>query len=628
MATTVERLTRIWETPRDLYGVLATTDHKTIGKRYLVTAFVFLAAGGLEASVMRAQLFRPANHLLTPEQYDQLFSMHGITMIFWYAAPILSGFSNYFFPLWIGARDMAFPRLNAFSYWTFLFSGIFLYSGYLAGVAPDNGWFNYTPLASPQYTPGLNEIVYTLALIFLSISTTVGAINFIVTAFKLRAPGMSIGRMPLALYGTLTASFSIIFALPSLSVAVAYLFLEHQFGLHFFDVGAGGRPLLWQHLFWIFGHPWVYVIVLPAMSFVSMIVPTFARRPIVGYTWNALGVVATGILGFGVWVHHMFATGLPPLAISFFSAASMAIVIPSAISIFVWIVTLWYGRPVMSTAMLFVLGFIFLFVVGGVSGAYTASVPADWQVTDSYFVVAHIHYVLVGINLFPVIAAMYYWLPKMTGRLLDERLGKWNFWVMFIGFNVGFFPMHILGLLGMPRRVYTYQAGIGWTANNMIVSIGSYLFAIGVLLFVFNFIKSLIDGRRAGANPWDASSLEWATTSPPPPFNFAVIPTVRSRDPLWEERLGMGARSDVHEGPVISDVEKVTVGTTPLDGQPQAIVRFPEDSLYPFLLGLALLVTFYGLALAVWGLALAGGIFSLFCVNGWLWRAPVEEARA
>jgi cytochrome c oxidase subunit 1/cytochrome c oxidase subunit I+III len=385
--------------------------------------------------------------------------------------------------------------------------------------------------------------------------------------------------------------------------------------------------MLWQHLFWIFGHPWVYVIVLPALSFVSMIVPTFVRRPIIGYTWNAFGVVITGILGFGVWVHHMFATGLPSLAISFFAAASLTIVIPTAISVFVWIVTIWHGRPVMTTSFLFVLGFIFLLTVGGVSGAYTGSIPADWQVTDTYFVVAHIHYVLVGFNVFPVLAAFYYWMPKMTGRMLSERLGKWNFWVMFIGFNIGFFPMHILGLLGMPRRIYTYQPNLGWDVNNLIVSIGSYVFAVGVLLFVINVFWSMRRGAVAGPNPWDASSLEWATTSPPPAYNFAVLPTVRSRDPLWEERLGLTTRSDIEAGPVLAE-EKETVGTTPLDGLPQAIVTFPEDSLWPFLLALSLLAAFYGLALGLWGLALAGGVLSLFCINGWLWpsRLP-QEAR-
>ena len=621
MATTVDRLTRTWEAPRDLYGALATVDHKTIGKRYLVTAFVFLIAGGLEAAVMRAQLIHSNEHILSPEAYNQLFTMHGMTMIFWYAFPILSGFSNYFFPLMIGSRDMAFPRMNAFSYWCFLLSGVFLYTGFIAGLAPDRGWFAYAPLTERLYAPGINMDFYTLALIFLTISGTVGAINFIVTAFKMRAPGMSLGRLPLFMYGTLTASFSIIFSLPSLSAACAFLYFDRKFGMHFFDPAGGGSAVLWQHLFWIFGHPWVYIIVLPALSFVSMIVPTFCRRPIVGYTWNALAVVITGVLGFGVWVHHMFATGLPAMALTFFSAASMTIVIPSAISIFVWLVTMWQGRPVLTTSMLFVLGFIFLFVAGGVSGVVTAATPFDWTITDSYFVVAHIHYVLIGINLFPVLASFYYWLPKITGRLMSERLGKWNFWVMFLGFNLGFFPMHISGLLGMPRRVFTYPGGVGWDTVNLITSIGSYIFAVGVLLFVINFLRSLLKGPAAGDNPWDASSLEWSTSSPPPAYNFAVIPTIGSRDPLWEERLGLGKRSSIHHGASLDDDGKETIQTTPLDGQPVAILRMPDDSLWPLIVALALMVAFYGLLTALWGLALVGGILTLLGVHGWLWPA-------
>ena len=627
MATVVERLVTAWEPPRSVYSTLASVDHKVIGKRYLATAFVFLIVGGLEAAVIRAQLTRSNEHLLSPEAYNQLFTMHGLTMIFWYAFPILSGFSNYFFPLMIGSRDMAYPRMNAFSYWCFLFSGVFLYTGYAVGLGPDRGWFAYAPLTERLYAPGINMDFYTLALIFLTISGTVGSINFIVTAFKLRAPGMSLGRLPLFMYGTLTASFSIIFALPSLSVACVFLYLDRKFGTHFFDPSGGGSAILWQHLFWIFGHPWVYIVVLPALSFVSMIIPTFARRPIVGYAWNALGVVMTGVIGFGVWVHHMFATGLPPMAMSFFSAGSMTVVIPSAISIFVWLATIWQGRVVLTTSMLFALGFIFLFVIGGVSGVVTAATPFDWTITDTYFVVAHIHYVLVGINLFPVIAAFYYWLPKITGRMLSERVGKWNFWVMFLSFNLGFFPMHISGLLGMPRRIFTYPAGVGWDTVNLITSIGSYIFAIGVLLFVINFFWSLFYGPPAGDNPWDASSLEWATASPPPPYNFEVIPTIGSRDPLWEERLGMGRRSSIHRGPTLAGPGKETLQTSTLDGEPVAILRMPENSMWPFIVSLALLAAFYGLVTSIWWLALAGGVLTLFGVHGWLWpsRTAVES---
>ena len=562
-----EKLLRIWETPPGLFGVFGTVDHKKIGKRYLTTAFAFLLLGGLEAAVMRAQLARPDQHLLTPEAYNQLFSMHGITMIFLYASPILSGFSNYIWPLILGSRDMAFPRLNAFSYWVFLMAGIFLYSSFLIGQAPDRGWFAYAPLTGSSYSPGLHMDFYALGLILLTISTTVGAINFITTLFRLRAPGMSINRLPIFVWGTLTTSFSVLFALPALTATCVMLYFDRRFGMHFFDASTGGHPMLWQHLFWIFGHPWVYIVVLPAMGIMSDLIPTFCRRPLVGYTYVALSTVATGILGFGVWVHHMFSTGLPAMSTDFFSAASMVISIPSAVAVFAWLATIWHGRPVMRTPFLFAAGFIVLFVIGGVSGVVTAAVPFDWQVTDTYFVVAHLHYVLVGINVFPVLAGFYFWLPKMTGRLLDERLGRWNFWTMFIGFNLGFFPMHIAGLLGMPRRVYTYPAGLGWDAVNMITTIGSYVFAIGVLLFLVNVFWSLRRGRVAGPNPWDGPTLEWAVPSPPPAYNFALLPTVGSRHPLWEDRLGEpGGRSRIDEGPALAEGRE-TLGVSPLDAQ-------------------------------------------------------------
>jgi cytochrome c oxidase subunit I len=621
-----ERLRHIWETKPGLFGILGTVDHKKIGKRYLVTAFVFLLLGGIEAGIMRLQLAQSNLHLLTPEQYDQLFTMHGATMIFWYAAPVLSGFSNFLWPLLIGARDMAFPRLNAYSYWTFLLSGLFLYSSVLVGQAPDGGWFAYTPLTSSQFSPGLNLDFYALALIFLTVSTTAGAVNFIVSLFKLRAPGMSINRIPIMMWGTLTSSFSILFALPSLTVACVMLFADRRFGTHFFDPSRGGHPLLWQHLFWIFGHPWVYIVVLPAMGIVSDALPVFCRRPLVGYTMVALATVTTGLLGFGVWVHHMFATGLPPLATSFFSAASFAITIPSAIGVFAWIATIWTGRPVIRTAFLFMAGFIVLFVIGGVSGVATAAAAFDQQLTDTYFVVAHLHYVLIGINLFPVVAGHYYWFPKMTGRMLSERLGYWNFWIMFIGFNLGFFPMHISGLLGMPRRIYTYPAGLGWDTLNLITTVGAFVFALGVLLLVVNVLWSRVRGAPAGPNPWDGPTLEWATGSPPPAYNFAVIPTVGSRHPLWEDRLNEGSGSLIAEGPAL-DEDKVTVETTPLDGQLTDVLTMPEDTLYPIAHALCVTLTLYGLLVRSPVLGGVGLVLVIGLTIGWLWptRRELEE---
>ena len=412
---------RSGKTSAGLAGFFSTVDHKEIGIRYIVTAFGFLALGGVESLIMRLQLARPNQHLLTPEQYNQLFTMHGITMIFLYASPVLSGFSNYLWPLLLGARDMAFPRLNALSYWIYLAAGLFIYAGFAIGAAPNDGWFNYAPYSLKAYNPGPNMDFYALGLILLGISTTVGAANFIVTVFRTRAPGMSINRLPIMIWGTLTASAANLVAVPCVSLACFMLWMDRHFGTHFFGPPAGGQPLLWQHLFWMFGHPWVYAIVLPAMGMVSDGLPTFCRRPLVGYTPVALATVSTMILGFGVWVHHMFTTGLPSLSLSFFSAASIIITVPSAVAVFAWTATIWVGRPVLTTAFLYFSSMIILFVIGGVSGFMTASVPVDWQLNDTYFVVAHIHYVLIGINVFPVVGAIYYWFPKFSGRMLERE---------------------------------------------------------------------------------------------------------------------------------------------------------------------------------------------------------------
>ena len=622
------RLQAIWETKPGLLGFLGTVDHKEIGIRYIVTAFLLLAVGGVEALVMRLQLAGPDRRLLTPEQYNELFSTHGMTMIFLYASPVLSGFSNYLWPLLLGARDMAFPRLNALSYWVYLAAAIFLYTGFLVGAGPNDGWFNYVPYALAEYNPGLNQDYYALGMILLGISTSVGAANFIVTAFKMRAPGMSINRIPIMVWGTLTASVANLAVVPAVSLAFFMLWLDRRFGTHFFDSAGGGQPLLWQHLFWLFGHPWVYAIVLPAMGMVSDGLPVFCRRPLVGYSLVALGTVATMILGFGVWVHHMFATGLPALSLSFFSAASFAITFPSLIALASWLATIWLGRPVVTTAFLFFASTILLFVIGGVSGLMTASVPIDLQLTDTYFIVAHLHYTIVGINLFPVVGAVYFWFPKMTGRLLNERLGRWNFWTMFVGFNLAFLPMHITGLLGMPRRVYTYPAHMGWDGLNLLISIGSYIFAVGVLLFLINVARSRRGGAVAGPDPWGGPTLEWATTSPPPPYNFAVIPTIASRHPLWEAALDEEeARSSIHRG-MLLDHGKEALATSPMDAEPERIVEMPEDSVGPFALAVGLLVLLFGLLHFQPWLSAAGGLIVAAALLAWLWprRKLLERA--
>jgi cytochrome c oxidase subunit 1/cytochrome c oxidase subunit I+III len=478
------------------------------------------------------------------------------------------------------------------------------------------------PLAGKEYDPGLNIDVYALGLIFLGISTTVGAINFIVSLMRTRAPGMSVNRMPILVWGTLTASVANLFAVPALSAACLLLWLDRTFGMHFYDPRGGGQPLLWQHLFWVFGHPWVYALVLPAMGIVSDALPTFCRRPLVGYTAVALATVTTMLVGFGVWVHHMFATGIPGLALSFFGGASMIIAIPSAVSVFAWLGTIWAGRPVFKTPFLYFAGFIVLFVIGGVSGFMTAAVPLDWQLTDTYFVVAHLHYVLLGINVFPVIGGLYYWFPKITGRMTSERLGRWGFWVSFIGFNLAFFPMHLSGLRGMPRRIYTYPTEMGWDLANLITSAGSAVFAVGVLITLYNLAVSRWRGAPAGPNPWDAATLEWSVSSPPPPYNFRRIPVVASRHPLWENRLDHGTGRSVLETDIALGHGRETVATTTLDAEAVAILRMPDDSLTPLLMTLALTIGFAGLLCHLWWLAGAGGALSAVAAAVWLAPGP------
>ncbi|HEX4298370.1 MAG TPA: cytochrome c oxidase subunit I [Devosia sp.] len=614
-----ERLRRMWETSPGLYGWIATVDHKQIGLRYIVTAFVFLLLGGVEALIMRLQLAQGGERLLTPEQYDQLFSMHGITMIFLYALPVLSGFSNFLFPLVLGGRDMAFPRLNAFSYWVYIAAGLFMYASFLMGVAPDDGWFNYAPNALKPFSPGPNMDFYALGMILLGVSTTVGAVNFVITVLRMRAPGMIITRLPVLVWGTSTASAAILLAVPAVSLAFILLWLDRNFGTHFFSGSAGGQPLLWQHLFWIFAHPWVYIIVLPAMGLVSDALPILCRRPLVGYGPVVLATVVTMIVGFGVWAHHMFATGLPEIASSFFSSTSFIIALPSAVATFAWIATIWAGRPVFTTALLYFVGFIVMFVIGGVSGVVTASVPADLQLTDTYFVVAHLHYVLIGINLFGVLGALYFWFPKMTGRFLGERLGRWNFWVTFIGFNVAFLPMHLTGLMGMPRRVYTYPVDPGLDAVNLTSTLGSLLLGVGILLLVINVVLSLRQPRTAPANPWDAPTLEWAMSSPPPPYNFAVIPTIESRHPLWEDRLQPGGDRSVLDRGLALDRGKEALATTVLEARPDVVLKMPDDSPWPFALTVAMSVLFTALLLHGWWVGMASALVLFACVLGWLW---------
>src|SRR3954453_12323879 len=532
-----EELEEIWADAPGVPGFFSTVDHKRIGMRYIYTAFFFFFTSGLMALVMRSQLASPNNHVVGPEVYNQLMTMHGTTMIFLFNTPVLAGFGNYILPLQLGTRDMAFPRLNAFSYWIFVLSGIFFYASFLTGKAPDGGWFGYTPLVGKTFAPGINLDFWGLAFVFVGISTTVGAVNFIVTTFKMRAPGMTINRVPIFVWSILSMAFMVLFAVPPVPLAAGLLELDRLFGTAFFDPARGGNVLLYQHLFWFWGHPEVYILFLPATGMISMIIPVFARRPLAGYFWVAASLMAIAFISFGVWVHHMFATGVPAQALGVFSAASLVIAVPSGIQYFAWIGTMWGGGLLLRPPMLFALGFLLIFLLGGITGVMVAAMPFDLQVTDSYFIVAHFHYVLNGAVVFPIFGALYYWLPKMTGRMLNDRLGRWSFWTMFVSFNVTFFPMHILGLMGMPRRVWTYDNGLGWGTLNLVVSIGSVIFGIGTGMTLVHFFRNRRRGPVAGPDPWHADSLEWATSSPPPEYNFAAIPIVMSRHPLWDQDL-------------------------------------------------------------------------------------------
>ena len=624
-----EAVERIWEDAPGLPGFFSTVDHKRIGMRYIYTAFFFFFVAGVQALVMRAQLSAPDAEVVSPEIYNQLFTMHGTMMIFLFNTPVLAGFGNYILPLQLGTRDMAFPRLNAFSYWVFLLSGMFMFSSLLIGKQPDGGWFSYVPLTTEEYSPGINIDFWGLGVAFAGISTTVGAVNFIVTTFKMRAPGMSVNRLPLFVWSILSMAFMVIFAVPAVTVASVLLESDRIFGTAFYTAAEGGSPLLYQHLFWFWGHPEVYILFVPATGMISMIIPVFARRRMAGYTWAAASLVAIGFISFGVWVHHMFATGLPALAMSFFSAASLIIAIPSGILFFCWIATMWRWRVLWTTPMLFALGFMLIFLLGGITGVMVAVLPFDWQVHDSYFIVAHFHYVLNGAVVFPIFGALYFWLPKMTGRMLDERMGKWSFWTMFVGFNLAFFPMHVLGFLGMPRRIYTYAEGLGWETLNVVVTFGSAIFALGTLLTVANFVRSRRRGAAAGADPWHADSLEWATpTSPPPHYNFEAIPVVAGRHPLWEDEQVRDAESGDADatrayGPP-GAVQRETPVTTGLDARPEETMTIPGETYVPFVLALGLAVIFLALLVKATLLGVGGLVLAATGLVIWGWRTEAD----
>jgi cytochrome c oxidase subunit 1 len=608
-----------WARPPGFIGWLSSVDHKDVGRRYIITALVMLALAGILAAVMRMQLSQPDNDLVSPARYNEIFTMHGTTMMFLFAVPVMQGMQLYLTPLMVGTRNVAFPRLIAFSYFMYLGGACLLWFAFILNIGPDVGWFAYVPLSGPQYGIGKRPDIWAQMITFTEVAGLAVAASLIVTILKQRAPGMTLARMPLFVWTTLVVSLMVMFALPSVALASGMLLSDRLVGTNFFNPGERGDALLWQHLFWFFGHPEVYIIFLPATGFLSEIVPTFSRRSIFGYPAVVLSVVATGILSFGLWVHHMFATGLPRVGYSFFTSASMSVSIPTGIQIFCWIATVWLGRPIFKVPMLYFIGFVFTFVIGGLSGVIIAAVPLDLQLHDTYFIVAHLHYVLIGGAVFPLLGAITYWYPKFTGRMMSEALGKVAFWMIFLGFQLAFFPMHIAGLMGMPRRVYTYPAGMGLELPNLLSSIGGFVVAGAVLVFVINMVLSVRRGPIAPPNPWDAPSLEWAASSPPRPHNFAHLPVVGSRSPLWDEREKL---------PVVHGLrveERELLLTTVMSASPDIREPSAMPSPWPFVAAVATSVMFVCSIFSPWALvvgAIPGGIALL----AWFWpKSPTPH---
>ncbi len=584
-----------------LWSWLTTVDHKRIGILYGTSAFIFFLIGGIEAIIMRLQLARPDNTLVSAQTFNELFTMHGTTMIFLAVMPLSASFFNYMIPLLIGARDVAFPRLNALSYWIFLSGALFINASWLFGVAPDGGWFGYANLSSTQFSPTHSIDFWMLGLQILGISSMLAGFNFIVTIINMRAPGMTLMRMPLFVWMSFVTQFLLVLAFPAITVALILLMFDRFFGTLFYAPAAGGDPLLWQHLFWIFGHPEVYILILPAMGIVSEVLPTFARKPLFGAPFVIFSGIMIGFFGFGVWSHHMFSVGMGPVADSAFSIATMLIAVPTGVKILNWIATLWGGTIRFRTPLYFSLGFIAMFTMGGLSGIMHASPPVDLQQTDTYFVVAHFHYVLFGGSVFGLFSGVYYWWPKINGRLLDERLGTWHFWLMMIGFNVTFFPQHFLGLIGMPRRIYTYAPDLGWNFWNLVSTIGALIIALSFLVFIVNVVKTMKSGTPAGPDPWDGRTLEWSIPSPPPVYNFALPPTVHDRDEFWLQKHGDG-----HGG-------KPGPRTRAATPQDIAAIHMPAPSYWPILLAAALVVMVSGLLISAYQL-IVGGFLTLLCM--------------
>ena len=594
--------------PTGIWSWITTIDHKRIGILYGVTAFIMFLTGGIEALLMRVQLAAPEQDVVSAEVFNQLFTMHGTTMIFLAIMPMGAAFFNYIIPLQIGARDVAFPRLNAFSYWTFLAGAIMLKMSWFLGGAPNAGWFGYAPLTGLAYNPGHGIDFWMISLQILGIASLAAAFNFIVTIVNMRAPGMTLMRMPLFTWMTLVTSILLVLAFPVITVALIELMFDRFYGTNFFVIQAGASPVLWQHLFWVFGHPEVYILILPALGIVAEIIPTFSKKPLFGYPVVVLSGIVIGFMGWMVWSHHMFTVGLGPVANSVFAATTMAIAVPTGVKIFNYMGTMWGGSISFKAPMLYSLGFVALFIVGGLSGVMHASAPSDAQQQDTYFVIAHIHYVLFGGSIMALLGGIYYWFPKITGRFLEERMGQITFWIIFIGMNITFFPMHFLGLDGMPRRINTYPDGMGWDLWNAVATAGVAFLFVGMALFLYNAIASWRNGKRASGDPWDGRTLEWSISSPPPEYNFEEIPTIYDRDDWWSTKRHPVRRA---------------VPVAGASGENGNGIHLPQPSYWPAVVSIGLLVGGYGLIFNV-AVAAIGGAIAMIGVYAWSFE-PVNE---
>jgi len=657
MTATAERpQTSIFKRPSSTTGIwywLTTVDHKKIGIMYGYAAFVFFIIGGLEALMLRIQLASANAEFLTAGAYNAMFTMHATTMVFLFIMPASAAFMNYLIPLMIGARDVAFPRLNALSWWIFFFGGIFLYSTFIFGTSvppigpdgipgnlaagggpgsfnwladsPDGGWFGYQPNAGPFYSAGTAMDYWALGLQIIGLASLVSSVNFIVTIFNMRAKGMRLLRMPVFVWMSTVVAFLLLFSIPIIAVALFMVTFDRQFGTLFFAPVGGGDPILWQHLFWLFGHPEVYILILPAMGIVSEVLPVFSRKPLFGYSAVVFAGAAIGFLGFGVWAHHMFASGITPVAQAAFGLATMTIAIPTGIKIFNWLGTMWGGRLHLTTPMLFAVGFVAMFTIGGLSGVTHAVVPSDWQQTDTYYIVAHFHYVLFGGSVFGLFAGLYYWFPKLTGKVMNEKLGKANFWLMFIGFNTTFAPMHWLGLQGMVRRTWKYAPETGLEPWNIVVTIGAFIIATGVSVFMYNWGHSRRHGEDSGLDPWDARTVEWTIPNPTPEYNFGVSPVISKLDHFWhlkydQDDEGRAVRKDDADE-IVAELEHVGLN-------PPEPIPLPNPSYFPLLMAAGFPLMFYGVIYhtTAWGKALIaiGAVISLAAVIGWAIE-PLEE---